>query len=99
MSFYKPKTSSLLAKPSSSPTIPVEDRDRVVGSGDITDTISELRWSPRANWLAASSWDGRVYIYDVANDLMAKGVGVIKAVADAPMLSCDWNPVSPTDDS
>ena len=71
---------------------PVEDKDKRVPS-ELTDTVSELRWSPKANWLAASSWDGRVHIYDVANDLTAKGVGHINS--GGPLLTCDWNQVSP----
>jgi mRNA export factor len=31
----------------------------------IPDTISSLKWSPNSNMLAASSWDGKVYLWDI----------------------------------
>jgi WD40 repeat protein len=87
MSSFKSKTPSL---PSQAVGASV-DRDQAVTS-NVTDTISTLRWSPVASYLAASSWDGKVHIYDVANDLTAKGVGVIDT--GSPVFTCDWNQVS-----
>ena len=60
---------------------------------DATDTITSLRWSPVSDHLAAASWDGKVRIYDVANDGRAQSVASI--AADGPVFSCDWNKVSP----
>jgi len=31
----------------------------------IADTISSLKWSPASNILAASSWDGRICLWDI----------------------------------
>jgi len=31
----------------------------------IADTISSLKWSPNSNILAASSWDGRISLWDI----------------------------------
>ena len=87
MSSFGSKTPSLLSQTVGASV----DRDRAVTS-NVTDTISTLRWSPVANYLAASSWDGKVHIYDVANDLTARGVGVIDA--GSPLFTCDWNQVS-----
>ena len=80
MSSFKSKTPSL---PSQAVGASV-DRDQAVTS-NVTDTISTLRWSPVASYLAASSWDGKVHIYDVANDLTAKGVAITDAELRATM--------------
>jgi len=89
MAAYKPKTSSLLAASAMPP--PERPDDDVTISSQVTDTISALHWSPKANWFAASSWDGKMYIFDVARDLTAKTIGVIDA--GTPVLGCDWNQV------
>jgi mRNA export factor len=59
---------------------------------DATDTISSVRWSPVANHLAGSSWDGNVRVYDVAVDGSARGVAMLNT--NGPALSCDWSKVS-----
>ncbi len=92
-----PKTTSFLLPPSplSSPTSTLKQvslANDKAAPPDATDTISRLRWSPTADRLAASCWDGQVRIYDVATDLTAKGIACIKT--DAPILSCDWSKVS-----
>ncbi|KAK4196730.1 WD40-repeat-containing domain protein [Triangularia verruculosa] len=60
------------------------------------DTVSALRWSPKADHLAAASWDGKVYIYDTTN--VATGASIRGAAAldggQAPFLDCDFNQVS-----
>ncbi|KAK4668545.1 uncharacterized protein QC764_708300 [Podospora pseudoanserina] len=58
------------------------------------DTVSALRWSPKADHVAASAWDGRVYIYDATN--VAGGTGSIRPVTAMnnnlhPFLDCDFN--------
>ncbi len=69
------------------------NKDKAVAKEETaTDTISCLRWSPNSNYLGASSWDGKVRIYNVSADLEAKGVAMISA--EAPVLSCDWSKVS-----
>lgn len=68
-------------------------------SNDITlptgpqDTISTVRWAPVHDYLAASSWDGKIYIYDVSTPRSAKGLAAISI--DAPVFDCDFNKVSP----
>ncbi|KAJ3022407.1 hypothetical protein HKX48_006224 [Thoreauomyces humboldtii] len=54
------------------------------------DTISELRFSPRANFLAASSWDNQTRIWEVGPN----GQAVPKAAIqhEAPALCVDWTP-------
>ncbi|KAJ1678674.1 hypothetical protein EV182_003573 [Spiromyces aspiralis] len=55
----------------------------------LEDTVSELAWSPRANALAASSWDGQTRIWDVG----ASGAAPKAYVAhDGPALTCTWTP-------
>jgi len=89
MSFGASKSS--LSTTASRPNEGSVAKDKAVAS-DATDTISCLRWSPVSNHLAASSWDGKVRIYDVAADLTTRGVALI--AAEAPVLSCDWSEVS-----
>jgi mRNA export factor len=90
MAFYRPKHSSPMASSTTSRDVSVAG-DKMVPP-DATDTISALRWSPASNHLAASSWDSKVRIYDVGNDLSATGVAVITTLA--PVFSCDWSLVS-----
>ncbi|KAI0023191.1 WD repeat domain-containing protein [Xylariomycetidae sp. FL0641] len=52
------------------------------------DTISSVSWSPVANHLAAGSWDGKVRIYDIANNGSAPVVAALSA--GGPVLDCDW---------
>lgn len=91
MASFKSRNTPALYKPA----VKAEDsllRDKAVPS-DATDTITAVRWSPVANHLAAASWDGKVRIYDVANDLTASSVGVIDTTSHA--FTCDWSQVSP----
>lgn len=62
---------------------------------DATDTISAVRWSPTANNLAASCWDGRVRVYDVAADGRVSALAMLSM--DGPAFSCDWSNVSKRD--
>ncbi|KAJ4304101.1 hypothetical protein N0V88_001711 [Collariella sp. IMI 366227] len=56
------------------------------------DTISALRWSPVAHHLAASCWDGKVYIYDASNPTSTDTIrGVAAITAGAPVLDCDFS--------
>jgi mRNA export factor len=60
------------------------------------DTISALRWSPVANHLAASSWDGKVYIYDATDSTSTDTIkGVAAITIGTPVLDCDFSKVSP----
>lgn len=55
------------------------------------DSISALSWSPAANFLAASSWDTLVHIYDVTKST----TGMLETAfgLDGPVLSSDWSQV------
>lgn len=58
------------------------------------DTVSALRWSPAVDYLAASSWDGQVYIYDLANSTSTASIkGVTSFPIGAPILDCDFSAV------
>ena len=56
------------------------------------DSISDLKFSPQAEYLAAASWDKKVRIWEV------DGSGQTQARAafdhEGPVLSCCWSPVS-----
>ena len=53
------------------------------------DGISSLSWSPVANFLVATAWDGDVYCYEVGNN----GQAVPKASQkhEGPVLCSDWS--------
>lgn len=55
------------------------------------DSISDLRFSPVAEYLAVASWDKKVRIYEVADNGSTQG----KALFDheGPVLSCCWSKV------
>lgn len=54
-----------------------------------TDGISDLAFSPMADYLAASSWDGQTRIWEVlpSNQAIAKAA----IPSDAPALCCTWS--------
>lgn len=72
-------------------TSQVASRD-ITLPADATDTISSVRWSPVSNHLAASSWDGKVRIYDIAADGLSRPAAMLSG--NGPILSCDWSMVS-----
>lgn len=43
------------------------------------DSISELSWSPVANYLAVASWDKVVRIYDISHSPPGRGESIILA--------------------
>ena len=55
------------------------------------DSISDLAWSPKADFLAVASWDSKVRIYDVTHKPAGEGVAVINF--DGPVLGCAWSKV------
>ncbi|KAK4143824.1 WD40-repeat-containing domain protein, partial [Dichotomopilus funicola] len=56
------------------------------------DTISALRWSPTADHLAASSWDGQAYIYDVTNSACTASIKALTSIpVGTPVLDCDFS--------
>jgi mRNA export factor len=56
------------------------------------DSISQIAFSPVADYLAVSSWDNKVRIYEIDGNGNSQG----KAYIDfqAPALSVAWSPVS-----
>jgi mRNA export factor len=58
------------------------------------DSISELSWSSKANFLAVASWDGKVRVYDVTQDSAGEGKALINF--DGAALSCAWSKVCRT---
>lgn len=56
------------------------------------DSISDLRFSPAAEYLAVASWDKKVRIYEIDGNGNSQG----KALFDheGPVLSCCWSKVS-----
>lgn len=53
------------------------------------DSISALRFSPTADFLAVASWDKKVRIYQVGNDGSSEGKAAIDF--DGPALACAWS--------
>jgi mRNA export factor len=51
-------------------------------------TVTQLRWSPAANFLSCSGWSKEVRIWDVANTGQATPKIVLPQ--SAPILCCDW---------
>ncbi|KAH8813100.1 WD40-repeat-containing domain protein [Xylogone sp. PMI_703] len=54
-----------------------------------SDSISALSWSPQTNHLAASSWDNKVYIYDI-NTSESKKFRIYFELG-GPVLDCHWS--------
>ena len=55
------------------------------------DSISDLAWSPVSNYLAVSSWDAKVRIYDL--NTKPSGTGKTFMDFDGPALGCCWSKV------
>jgi mRNA export factor len=56
------------------------------------DGISDIRFSPAAEYLAASSWDKKVRIWEVDGNGNTQGRALFEH--EGPVLSCCWSPVS-----
>ncbi|OZJ05074.1 hypothetical protein BZG36_02088 [Bifiguratus adelaidae] len=54
-----------------------------------TDAVSELAFSPTADFLAASSWDNQVRVWEVLSN--GSTVGKAAYQHEGPALSCDWS--------
>ncbi|RAL13065.1 WD40 repeat domain-containing protein [Aspergillus homomorphus CBS 101889] len=54
-----------------------------------SDSVSELSWSPVANYLAVSSWDQTVRIYDASQSVTGEGKALFNF--PAPVLSCAFS--------
>jgi len=55
------------------------------------DTVSKISWSPKANLIAASSWDKQVRVWEV-NPSNGQSQGKLNTGFEAPVLSCSWTP-------
>jgi mRNA export factor len=55
------------------------------------DSISELAFSPAGEFLAVSSWDKKVRIYEINDQGNSQGKTFFEH--EAPVLSCCWSPV------
>lgn len=58
------------------------------------DSISDLSFSPTADFLAVSSWDSRMRIYEV-ND-QGQSQGKAEVTFDKSVLTCSWSHVHRT---
>lgn len=56
------------------------------------DTVSDLSWSPVADFLAVSSWNKEVRVYEVSKDLQSQGKVAFQH--EAPVFNCCWSHVS-----
>lgn len=55
------------------------------------DSVSDLSFSPKADYLAVASWDKKVRIYEINSSGQSEGRAAFDH--EAPVLSCDWSPV------
>ena len=55
------------------------------------DSISELAFSPTADYLAVASWDNKLRIYEVNEQGQSQGKAEI--AFEKPVLSCAWSAV------
>src|SRR5438034_9253103 len=55
------------------------------------DSISDLAFSPVSDYLAVSSWDKKVRIYEINEQGMSEGKAIFEH--EAPVLNCCWSPV------
>ncbi|OMJ21099.1 Poly(A)+ RNA export protein [Smittium culicis] len=60
-----------------------------------TDTVSELAFSPQADYLAASSWDNNVRIWEIQSNGVSTGKAMYSH--EGPALSCAWSTVAAHD--
>ena len=56
------------------------------------DSISDIAFSPQAEYLAASSWDGKVRIYEIDGQGNSQGKAIFPH--EGPVLSVTWSKVS-----
>ncbi|OMJ20368.1 Poly(A)+ RNA export protein [Smittium culicis] len=54
-----------------------------------TDTVSELAFSPQADYLAASSWDNNVRIWEIQSNGVSTGKAMYSH--EGPALCCAWS--------
>jgi mRNA export factor len=57
-----------------------------------TDSISQIRFCPTADFLAVSSWDQQVRIYQFDNSGNSEGKAAFSH--EGPVLGVTWSPVS-----
>lgn len=63
------------------------------------DTVSCLQFAPKANFLAASSWDNSIRVWEVGKqqqtytDFSLQAVPKLQQMAEGPVLSCYWHDV------
>lgn len=57
------------------------------------DSISDVSFSPAADYLAVASWDKKVRIYEVQQSGTTEGKALFEH--EAPVLSCCWSKVRP----
>lgn len=56
------------------------------------DSVSGMRFSPQADFLAVSSWDKKTRIYEVTGQ--GQTIGKAMYEHESPVLCCDWSKVS-----
>jgi mRNA export factor len=68
------------------------------------DTVSSLVFAPKANYLASTSWDNSVRVWEVGKqqqsytDFTLQAAPKLQQMAEGPVLSVCWSDVK-TDDS
>lgn len=80
------------ASAASTTNAPGDPSKDVALSSPPEDSISDLQFSPTGDFLAVSSWDKKVRIYQVSEQGQSEGKAQIEF--EAPVLSCAWSEVS-----
>lgn len=92
MSLFGNTTSTTAANPTQGDTskdVPLRDPP--------DDSISDLAFSPVAEFLAVASWDKKVRIYEI--DAQGQSQGKALFEHQGPVLSCAWSKVRPWNSS
>lgn len=80
------------AAPASNPNPAQGDTSKDVAVKDPPeDSISDIRFSPVAEYLAVASWDKKVRIYEIDQQGQSKGLAFFEH--QGPVLSCAWSKV------
>lgn len=78
------------ASSSSSSTTAGDLKNDVPLQPAVDDSVSDLQFSPTADFLAVASWDKKVRIYAVSEQRQCEGKAIIDF--EAPALGCAWSP-------
>ena len=91
-SFFGQQSAAAAAASASANTTLGDLKNDVAVNNPPEDSISAIRFSPAAEYLAAASWDKKVRIWEVDGNGNTQGRAMFEH--EGPVLSCCWSPVS-----